>query len=325
MLDETAARALAGTELAPSARMGNSSNGACVGLRPEVDATPAASSRPSGSYRRYVPAALASGDQRASVPPRLRKTGSNATLLPSSFPPAPPLPEDMADTRPMPKRTREDFLSIYRLGAAIDGLAADATPWQVAGRCARALADALQARAIVIHHHDAVAREVRSIGVHGPNAGDLLGTITSVDDDYVVTAVLANKRPLMLRLDGALPRFVGDRHRLLGTTRSLAAVPVIRAGVCVGIIEIAGVADERRHGIADACELVAQRLLTAFEAFQQRRSEPPKRAKRPRPNRRTAGSSLRAHPLERAVEREGAAPTTFPKRAPTLLCRSRRS
>jgi hypothetical protein len=217
----------------------------------------------------------------------------------------------------MPKRTRDDFLSIYKLGAAIDSLAADATSWQVAGRCASALADVLQARAVVIHHHDVLRGQVRSIGVHGPNAGDLLGTITNVDDDYVVSAVLANKTPLMLRIDGELPRFVPDRHRLLGTTRALAAFPVVRVDACVGIIEVAGVAEQRRQSITDACALVAQRLVAAFESLENR----PVSGARARPT----GSSDRAHPMERSVERLDVAPPTFPKRAPTLLCRVKRS
>jgi hypothetical protein len=284
----------------------------------------------SGIYRSYVPAPRPSGEHRVSEPPRLRKTGSIVSLPPppppSVAPPTPRVPpsalrasldEDMEDTRPMPKRTREDFLSIQRLGAALDELEEAATPWQVATKCASAMADALHAHAIVIHHHDSSRRELRSIGVFGPNAGDLLGMTTSVDDDYVATAVLTNKKPLMLQLDGALPRFVPDRHRVLGSSRSLAAFPVIRAGNCMAILELVGVAEEGRQRIADACELVAQKLSLAFQAPIE---APPSDDVRPRPA-AAGGSTARALA---DGDREHRAPMTFPKRAPTLLCRSLR-
>lgn len=63
----------------------------------------------------------------------------------------------------MPKRTREDFLSIQRLYAAVDALAADATPSEVAARCASAMMKVLGTGAVVIHRRD----------VHGPDAREL--------------------------------------------------------------------------------------------------------------------------------------------------------
>jgi hypothetical protein len=254
----------------------------------------------------------------------------------------------------MPKRTREDFLSIHRLGAAIDALAPESTPWQVATRCASAMADALAAHAIVIHQHDAPRGELRSIGVHGPNAGDLLGTTTNVDDDYVATAVLTNRKPLMLRLDGSLPRFVPDRHRVLGSSRSIVAFPVKRAGGCVGIIEIVGVAEERQQNIADACDLVGQRLVAAIDAplaayAPQNRDEdqldtmrpppPPPQPDEPVSGKRPSARPSRAPATaqrsdadprlvgavsKREARAANATVVTFPKRAPTLLCRRMR-
>jgi len=231
-----------------------------------------------------------------------------------------PLDDDLEDTRPIPKRTLEDYRSIHKLCTTIDELSAEATPWQVATRCAGAMAEALQAHAVVIHQHDPLRRELRSIGVHGPNAGDVLGTTTKVDDDHVVTAVLTNKKAMMLRLDGTLPRFVPDRHRLLGTTRSLAVVPVLGPDGCVGIIEIVGVGEERQQGVKDACELVAQRLVLALAAL-------PSAATRtsvvisvgPR-----APSSDDDCCLFSTRTRDDASPSVFPKRAPTLLCRPAR-
>lgn len=221
----------------------------------------------------------------------------------------------MEETRPMPKRTRDDFVSIQKLCAMLDVLEAEATPWQVATQSASAMAEALHAHAVLIHQHDASRRELRSIGVHGPNAGDLLGTTTKVDDDYVVTAVLTNKKALTLRLDGSLPRFVPERHRVLGTTRSLSVYPVMRADGCVAVIEVVGLAEERQQSVKDACELVAQRLSVAFDS-----PPAPELIDSPTPSRRRApvGSSR----SEREGRALGATPVTFPKRAPTLLCRA---
>jgi hypothetical protein len=218
----------------------------------------------------------------------------------------------MDDTRPIPKRTLDDFRSLHKLAVAIEELAPDATPWQVATRCATAITEALGAHAVVIHQHDARG-ELRCIGVHGPNAGDLLGTTTKVDDDHVVTAVLTNQKFLVLRFDGALPRFVPDRHRLLGTSGSLAVFPVMAAAGCVGIIEIVGVGEDRRQAVTDAYELVAGRLATALDS--QPNPAPPAAHGRPRMSTepRAAWSDAESRALT--------APVTFPKRAPTLVCR----
>jgi hypothetical protein len=172
----------------------------------------------------------------------------------------------MVDTRPMPKRSRDEVQSMHRLCQSIDELAAEATPWHVASRCVSAMAEALEARAVVIHQHDASRDEIRSIGVHGPNSGDLLGTTMKADDDFVVTAVLTNETPLTMRLDGALPRFLSDRHRLLGTSRSLVAFPVVASGRCLAIIEVLDASEGREPRVAEACELVARRLVSALDA-----------------------------------------------------------
>jgi hypothetical protein len=175
-----------------------------------------------------------------------------------------PLDDELVETRPLPKRTRADFRAIYRLGAILDELAAEATTWQVANRCASAMAEALQAHAVVIHQHDALRRELRSIGVHAPNSGDFLGSSTKVDDDHLATTVLRNRQALALRFDGALPRFVPERHRWLGTSRSLVVVPVFGADGCVAIIEVVGVGEERLQRMTDACKLVGQRLIASL-------------------------------------------------------------
>jgi hypothetical protein len=174
------------------------------------------------------------------------------------------LDDDQLDTRPMPKRARSDFASIHRLGASIDTLAIEATAWQVAGRGASAMAEALQADAVLIHQHDALRSELRCIAICGTSADDLLGSITKVNEDPLVTAVLKSRKPLVLRFDGALRGFRPERHRVLGTSGSLTIFPAFSADGCVAILEIAGVGDERQAALTDASELVARRLIAAF-------------------------------------------------------------
>ena len=260
-------------------------------------------------YRTYVPALRPSGFHRISEPPRLRKTASTMSLPPLplsrrlSTPPAPiSRDEIMADTRPMPKRTREDFLAMHRLGAALDALARDATPRQVAACCASALVDALQAHAVVIHHHDAARRELHCIGVHGPNAAHLLGTTTSVEDDVVATATLTNKKP------------------------------IFHDGACIAVLELVGVEEDRQQRVADACELVAHHLAMALAATPAEPAEPSIAPEIPPPPTVPAaitihlpiagGSSRASDPFD--AERHPRSPITFPKRAPTLLCRHER-
>lgn len=253
------------------------SPGACVGSprRDDSSASPGAS----GTFRAYVPAAR-SGEHRVPEPPRLRRTGAPPPLPPPTtaaaprrlpplpVPARPPVddPEGLDDTRPMPKRTREEFMALRAISAALDSLAVDATPWQVASRCASAVAEALEAHAVVVLHHDEDAQEARIIGLHGPRADGLLGSATRIADDYLFTAVLTNETPVVLRLDGTLPRFLPERHRALGGVQSLTAFPVLRDGRCVGVVELLDVAEERRRLAMDGCGLVARRLAVALGA-----------------------------------------------------------
>jgi hypothetical protein len=173
----------------------------------------------------------------------------------------------------MPEELRCGLTSLYKVAKSLEGIASGATSWQVAGGCASAIADALEARAVVIHHHDPVASELRSIGAHGPKSGDLLGGTMKADDDLVVTVVLTNERPLMLRIDGALPRFIAERHRLLEASRSIDVVPIVGGGGCVAVIEIIDVGEGREEHVLKACELVAQRLRAVLAGAETRAPE----------------------------------------------------
>jgi hypothetical protein len=233
----------------------------------------------------------------------------------------------------MPKRCCDILRSLSKICAFINGLEPEATPWQVASCCARILAEALRAHAVVIHQHDGGRREIRSIGVHGPHAGDVLGMTANVDDDIVATAVLANEKPLVLRFDGALPRFLPERHGLLGTSRSLTAFPVVGMAGCVGIIEVVGVAEEWQQGVLDACELVTGRLASALDALH--KHEPGASDTTADTGSRGTSGRWFAEPLDVAEQGSSsgcdvrvlpsagcASPITFPKGAPTLVCRA---
>jgi hypothetical protein len=134
------------------------------------------------------------------------------------------------------------------------------TSWQAAGVCAATLARALGARAVIIHAHDLVRRELRAIGVHGPHASAVLGTTEASDDDLVASAAICNEKPLTMRFDGELPRLAPVRLETIGAARSLVAVPVLAWGRCVALIEIVD-ADELYEARAqDAAAYVAERL-----------------------------------------------------------------
>jgi hypothetical protein len=188
------------------------------------------------------------------------------------------------------------------LRRSLERLDQQATPWQVAGTCAVAMATVLDAPAVVIHQHDARTGELRVIGIHAPNGGDLLGSTASIDDDFVATTVLVNEKPLMLRFEGAPPRFLGERHRRIGASRSLGAVPFMIADECMAILEVLDVAEARRPAIVAACKLVAEPLLRALE--------------------RQASSAGRAHrpsSLELRARAPHARGPTFPKGTAILI------
>lgn len=132
--------------------------------------------------------------------------------------------------------------------------------WQAASVCAAVLARALGARAVLVHSHDLVRRELRAIGVHGERTADLLGASELSDDDLVASAVICNEKPVTMRFDGELPRLAPRRLAILGAPRTLVAVPAMAWGRCVAIIEIIDADDRFAGRVADAALYVAERL-----------------------------------------------------------------
>jgi hypothetical protein len=142
------------------------------------------------------------------------------------------------------------------------------TAWQAAQLCASSLARALGARSVVIHAHDLVRRELRTIAAHGAGASELLGSAEPSDDDLVGSAVICNERSVTMRFDGDLPRLAPTRFKVMGAPRTLVAVPAIAWGRCLAVIEVVD-ADERfAERVSDSAAYVAERLA----AFLSRRA-----------------------------------------------------
>jgi hypothetical protein len=197
-----------------------------------------------------------SGDpSRVVTPPSAQD--NIVTLRPSA---AELVDSDQEETKPLLRVCTD---SLERLDACADsvGLVRTATSsWQVAAGCAVALAKTLDARNVLVHHHDASRRELRLIGLHGPNAEDLLGSVASVDNDLIATFVLSNREPMTMCFEGRPPRFAPRRFEGLGASRSVVAVPVSGVGGCVAILEIVDVAPGLEHLVHDACDLAGEEL-----------------------------------------------------------------
>jgi len=134
------------------------------------------------------------------------------------------------------------------------------TAVEAADVCASALAKALRARAVVVHAHDLVKRELRAIGVHGASFTELFGSAARSEDDLVASAVVCNEAPVTMRWDGELPRLAPRRFGIVGAPRTVVAVPAMAWGRCVAIIEVID-ADERvAQRVADSTAYVAERL-----------------------------------------------------------------
>ena len=123
------------------------------------------------------------------------------------------------------------------------------------------MARTLEARGVLIHHYDQQLRELRIIGVDGPNTEELLGSVGNADDDFVATNVLSSGGTMRVRVDGELPGLAPQRLRALGTSRSIVAVPVMSVDGCVAIIELVDVDERCEPIISDICELLSEQLL----------------------------------------------------------------
>lgn len=165
------------------------------------------------------------------------------------------------DAKSNAQRPPDSLQRINQFLQSIGDLASACSAWQVGSGAAIAIARMLDARGVVIHHHDRQRRLIRIIGVEGRNAVELLGGACVTDDDYVATAVLSSGRPLALRLRDELPWFAPPRFGELGASRSIVALPIMSGAGCVAIIEIVDADERREASIADVCDLVTEQLL----------------------------------------------------------------
>lgn len=150
---------------------------------------------------------------------------------------APPAPVRIAPLV-APKITLLRRDAFEQVKEAVGELAYFATPWQAAGVCAQALEKALGASAVIIHSYDARTTELRVVAARGPEADLLLGASALVEDDFVGSTVVANKKPMSMTIDGELPRIAPDRIRAMQAKKSLVASPAIANGDVVAMIEI---------------------------------------------------------------------------------------
>ena len=129
---------------------------------------------------------------------------------------------------------------------------------EAAEMCAETLAKALGARAVVIHTHDLMSRELRAIGAHGDGDFDIIGSAEASDDDLVASAVICNQKSVTMKFDGELPRLAPKRLHVVGSPRTVVAAPAMSWGRCLAIIEVID-ADERYAGrVADSAAYVAE-------------------------------------------------------------------
>ncbi|MBX3208971.1 MAG: hypothetical protein KF764_28320 [Labilithrix sp.] len=129
---------------------------------------------------------------------------------------------------------------------------------EAAEMCAETLAKALGARAVVIHTHDLVSRELRAIGAHGAGDFDIIGSAEASDDDLVASAVICNQRSVTMKFDGELSRLAPKRLHAVGAPRTVVAAPAMKWGRCLAIVEVID-ADERYAGrVADSAAYVAE-------------------------------------------------------------------
>lgn len=183
--------------------------------------------------------------------------------LPGWPPPAPlelPLePEPEIDVAPAPASVRH--LRIATRRAPRPARVAPESAWQAAARCAAELADAVGARAVLVHAH--ANGELRVIGAAGSRVADLLGATEPSATDFVART-LVERRSLTMCFELGLPSFAPRRLTDLGARRSLVAAPV-RGPSLVGIVEAI---DAREHLrlVVERCERIAERLADVLAA-----------------------------------------------------------
>ena len=185
---------------------------------------------------------------------------------PTSARPRAPSYSDLEETKPLPKVTRDSLKRIHALLESINKIRAASTAWQVAAGCAAVMAKTLDARGVLIHRYDEAARELRIIGVDGADTEELLGSVASVEDDFIAVNVLASGARMKVRVNGELPELSPRRLRALGASRSIVAVPIMGAGGCVAIVELVDVDEGCEPIISEVCELLSEQLLRVLSS-----------------------------------------------------------
>ena len=201
-----------------------------------------------------------------SVPPLAKKPVSGIVAKPvvarASVTPAPiRIPPQVAPKITLLKRDALD-----RVKEAVGELEYFATPWQAAALCAQALEKALGARAVIIHTHDARTTELRVVAAQGPKADVLLGASGLVEDDFVGSTVVANRKPMSMFIDGELPRFAPERIRALGASKSLVAAPALAKNEVVAMIEVIDATEANPAVVEKAIAHVAAQLAAFLVA-----------------------------------------------------------
>jgi hypothetical protein len=148
----------------------------------------------------------------------------------------------------------------------IYGLTFARSTGEAAEMCAETLAKALRARAVVIHTHDLLSRELRVLGAHGEGDFDILGSAEPIDDDLVASAVICNERSVTMTFDGELPRLAPKRLHAVGAPRTLVAAPAMSWGRCLAIIEVIDADERYANRVADSAAYVAERFAQFLAA-----------------------------------------------------------
>lgn len=198
-------------------------------------------------------------------PPRVRaRAASVIDLRDDDIVESSPSPAVRRSTPPPPpraKKARRDPLEVAR--EAIGELGYLATAAQAASVCAAAVAKALGARAVIIHTHDPRTSEIRIVGAAGAKSAALVGAAALVEDDFVASTVVWNKKPMKMFIDGTLPRVAPERMRAVGASRSLVAAPASAKGDVLAMIEVV----DPEEKVAAKVEAVVDYAAKALAAF----------------------------------------------------------
>jgi hypothetical protein len=182
------------------------------------------------------------------TPPSIRRRAPSGVALDD---------DDIIESAPATLRDPVPVLAVK-----LEQLAQARTTWEAAGMCAAALVRTLAARAVLVHLYDPARDELRIIGAHGPGAEDLLGGVATASDCVFATAVVTNKKPMLLDLDGLSTRLLPSRHHDLKARELLALAPVVVGERCVAVIEAVDVAAPWRTAALRTLAFAAERLAT---------------------------------------------------------------